>query len=269
VLVDISVRGGSLPKRAKSKKLFSESSLVAQARNAGYWPFRLCFEDGLRRDPALRGKTRVRFVVETSGRVKSERMAFTELKDHTVAKCLSARVRAFHFSPAPTKRVHADATIDLGPGDAPLPEANVADAQGASSSDESGKFDGAAVGRALGDQLSGHVAGCYERGLDRDPRLWGRLAILMDVDTEGRVRGAAEHESRFPDPMVFSCVVEGIQGAALPPPVGGPIQVVWPLKLGSPPLPEVGPGRSGSVQTPVELKRTVAEAGPPRVPVAK
>jgi hypothetical protein len=268
VVVDISVRSGAQPKRAKSKKVFSEASLVAQARNAGYWPFRLCFEDGLRKDPSLRGKTRVRFVVETSGHVKSERMAFTELKDHAVAKCLSARVRALHFSPAPTKRVHADVTIDLGPGDAPLPEADLADAENARASGESGKFDEAVVSRALGDQL-GRITACYEQGLGRDPKLWGRVAILMDVEADGRVRNVVEHESRFPDPTVLSCILDGIRGSLLPAPSGGPARLVWSLKLGTPPLQEVNNGRSGSSQTLGESKRTVAEAGSPRVPVAK
>jgi hypothetical protein len=177
-------------------------------------------------------------------------------------------VRAFHFSPAPTKRGHADATIDLGPGDAPLPEPNLADSSGASTSGESGKFDETALTRALGDQLGGHIAACYERGLGRDPKLWGRLAILMDVDADGRVRSVAEHESRFPDPAVFSCIAEEIRGSFILP-LGGPTRVIWPLKLGAAPLPEAGSGRSGSTQTPVDPKRTVAEAGPPRVPVAK
>jgi hypothetical protein len=268
VLVEISVRNAGLPKRAKSKRAFSEASLVAQTRNAGYWPFRLCFEDGLRRDPALRGKTRVRFVVESSGRVKSERMAFTELKDLGVAKCLSARVRTLHFSPAPAKRVHADVTIDLGPGDAPLPETNLAESPGSAPASEGGKLDEGAVSRALSEQL-GRIAACYEQGLGRDPKLWGRVAILMDVDPDGRVRTAAEYESHFPDPAVPSCAVDGLRGVLLPPPIGGPLRLVWPLKLGTPPLPEVTPGRSGSAQTLVGPKRTVAEAGPPRVPVAK
>lgn len=268
VLVDVSTRNAGLPKRAKSKRLFSEASLVAQARNAGYWPFRLCFEDGLRRDQSLRGKTRIRFTVESNGHVKSERIAFTELSDHAVAKCLSARVRAMHFSPAPPKRVHADVTIDLGPGDAPLPEAGVADASGSSQTSEAVKFDEAAVARALNDQL-GRVSSCYEQGLGRDPKLWGRVAILMDVNPDGRVTAVVEHESRFPDPAVPSCAMDGLRGVVLPPPIGGPLRLVWPLKLGSPPLQEVNNGRSGSSQTLVESKRTVAEAGSPRVPVAK
>jgi hypothetical protein len=266
VLVDISVRSGALPKRGKAKAVLSEASLVAQARSSGYWPFRLCFEDGLRRDQALRGQTRVRFVVETSGRVKSERMAFTELKDRAVAKCLSARVRALRFSPAPMKRVHADAMIDLGPGDAPLPDGNRTEPQGAPPDVAPARLDEGAVARALDDRL-GTIAACYAAGLGRDQRLWGRLAILMDVDAEGQVVRAAEHDSRFPDPGVLACAVEGLRGALLPPAAGGPLRLVWAVKLGNPAPAEPAAGRSGSAQTPLEPKRTVAEAVPPRVPV--
>lgn len=268
VLVDVNVRSGTLPKRAKSKSALSEASLVAQIRNAGYWPFRLCYEDGLRRDSSLRGKTRVRLTVEASGRVNSERMAFTELKDHSVAKCLSARVRALHFSPAPPKRVHADITVDLNPGDAPLPDGIRRDAPVGSAESEGGKLDETAAARALDGRLAA-MTSCYEQGLGRDPKLWGRVAILMDVDGQGRVLSAAEIDSHFPDKVVLACAFEALRGTSLPPPVGGPARVVWAVKLGSPPPQEPASGRTGSVPTPGEPKRTVAEAGPPRVPVAK
>lgn len=269
VLVDVSIRSGSLPKRSKTKSVFSETSLVAQTRNAGYWPFRLCYEEGLRRDPALRGKTRVRFVVESNGRVRSERMAFTELKDHAVAKCLSARVRAMRFSPAPQRRVHADTTIDLGPGDAPLPDSVRAEAANGTAGDPSGiKVDQGAVTRALEERL-GKVTACYEEALARDPKLWGRVAMLMDVDAEGRVLSAAEYGSHFPDPAVPACAVEALRGALVPPCVSGAFRLVWGVKLGTPPAAEAATGRAGSAQTPADQKRTVAEAAPPRVPVAK
>ncbi len=270
VLVDVSIRSGSLPKRSKTKSVFSEASLVAQTRNAGYWPFRICYEEGLRRDPALRGKTRVRFVVESNGHVKSERMAFTELKDHAVAKCLSARVRSIRFSPAPPRRVHADTTIDLNPGDAPLPDSVRAETASVTSGDPAGiKMDQGAVTNALEERL-GKVTTCYEEALARDPKLWGRVAMLMDVDAEGRVLRAAEYESHFPDPAVPACTVEALRGAVVPPPpLSGAFRLVWGVKLGAPPAAEAATGRAGSAQTPADQKRTVAEAAPPRVPVAK
>jgi hypothetical protein len=261
VLVDVGIRTGAIPKRSKSKGVLSEASLVAQARNAGYWPFRLCFEEGLRRDPSLRGKTRVRFTVESSGHVRSEKMAFSELKDQSVGKCLAARTRALHFSPAPSRRVHADITIDLNPGDAPLP-----DWRPSGAGPEAGaKLDESGAARALSDRL-GKVTECYSNGLARDPKLWGRLAILLDIDAEGRVLSASEHDSRFPDRSVSACVLDTLRGAQLPKPEGTPARLVWAVRLGTPPTPETTGGKAGTAATP---KRTVAESVPPRVPVAK
>jgi len=262
VLVDVGIRTGSVPKRSKTKGVLSEAGIVAQARNAGYWPFRLCFEEGLRRDPELRGKTRVRFTIEASGRVRSEKMAFSELKDRGVGKCLAARVRAMHFSPAPPRRVHADITVDLNPGDAPLPESHP---PVSAPSETPTKLDETGMGRALSDRI-GRVNECYSGGLARDPKLWGRLAILLDIDAEGRVVSASEHDSRFPDRAVSACVVDSLRGAHLPKPDGPSSRLVWPLRLGSPPPTESAQGKPGTAATP---KRTVAESVPPRVPVAR
>jgi hypothetical protein len=263
VLVDIGIRSGTLPKRGKSKGVLSEAGLVAQARNAGYWPFRLCFEDGLRRDPSLRGKTRIKFTVEPTGHVKSEKMAFTELKDHAVAKCLSARVRAMHFAPAPPRRVHADATVDLNPGDAPL-----ADCEPASSDEPSGattKVDEAAWEAALAEPLR-KVTDCYMEGLIRDPKLWGRLAMLLEIGADGRVLGAAEHDSRFPDQAVSACAVGNLKETVVTP-VERPTRLIWAVRLGALPAADAAATHPAVATAPSEQKRTVAEGVPPRVPV--
>lgn len=265
VLVDVNMRTGSLPKRSKTKGVLSEASLVAQARNAGYWPFRLCFEEGLRRDPSLRGKTRVKFTVETNGHVKSDRMAFTELKDHGVAKCLAARVHAMHFSPAPARRVHADATVDLNPGDAPLPDSTVTAPDAPDGS--SGKIDENLLATAFAEPLK-KIADCYATGLAHDAKLWGRIAVLVDVDADGRVQNAAERDSRFPDKAVVACAVDAVRQARLSS-TGSREQLIWAVRLGNAPVTDAPSGRSGAAANAPETKRTVAEAAPPRVPVAK
>ena len=91
----------------------------------------------------------------------------------------------------------------------------------------------------------------------------------LAVDAEGKVASVSEYESRFPDPAVSSCALEGLRGAVLPRANGVPGRLIWALRLGTPPAPEGGLGRPGSVSTLAEPKRTVAEAVPPRVPVAK
>lgn len=268
VLVDIGIRSGSLPKRSKPKTVLSEARLVAQARNAGYWPFRLCYEEGLHRDPSLRGKTRVRFTVESDGKVRSEKVAFTELKDRSVGKCLAARVRTLRFSPVPPHRIHADVTIDLNPGDAPLPDSELPRSTGTDSAAAHAKVDEANASRALAEQFP-KVTDCYGSGLARDSKLWGRMALALDIDTEGRIQSAAEHESRFPDRAVLACVLDSLKDVRVPQPEGGATRLVWPLRLGSPPAPEGGLNKAAVGSPPAQTKRTVAEAVPPRVPVAR
>ena len=56
VVVDTTVVAGRLPVRSRHGRrrgVLSQQGLLAQSRTQGYWPFRLCFEDGLRRQQTL------------------------------------------------------------------------------------------------------------------------------------------------------------------------------------------------------------------------
>ncbi|HEX3593893.1 MAG TPA: AgmX/PglI C-terminal domain-containing protein, partial [Polyangiaceae bacterium] len=91
VKVDVSLRPGQLPFQSSRKGVLSETAVLAQSRNHGYWPFRICFEAGLRKDPKLRGKSRLHAVIEPSGHVRAARVVASELDDHEVARCVVAR----------------------------------------------------------------------------------------------------------------------------------------------------------------------------------
>ena len=83
------------------------------------------------------------------------------------------------------------------------------------------------------------VADCYARGAARDPLLWGRLAIRIDLDAVGTVHAATEAESRFPDRDVVACVLDAVRTVAFVPPGSSGSSFIWGLRLGARPSPGV------------------------------
>lgn len=229
VVVDVAVRSGKLPLHATEKGVFSETALLAQARSHGYWPFRLCFEDGLRESGKLHGKTDVRVRIGRDGRVVSTHLGSSELRDDSVQRCLSDRARALHFTPGPRRPVEATLTVDLSPGDAPLPDPRA----GSDANTDAGHIDVAATAVALSD-VPASISTCYLGALAADARLWGRLALQIDVGNDGAVRKVVEHDSRFPARQVVTCAVAAVNGKRLPAPAGGPASFVWAVRLGAP-----------------------------------
>ncbi len=266
VVVDVSLRPRQLPVRSSKKGVLSETAVLAQARNHGYWPFRLCFEQGLRNAPKLRGKTEVHAVVDTAGRVRQGRVASTELEDREVARCLAAHAEQLHFSPPPPRRLGLELLVDLSPGDAPLPELRLPDGDATPSA-----FDPRRVDELLASAV-GPAGACYARARASDPALWGRIGFRVDVDRHGNVT-VREHESRFPDPEVVRCVKDAV--AALPIasalPTQTPASFTWGLRLGSP---QASPGASpGNVPVPAEISLSthtkVADSPDTRLPLAR
>jgi hypothetical protein len=248
VMVDTDVRSGRLPasQREAHGRELSRSGVLAQTRNRGYWPFRLCFEAGLRRAPKLKGKTTVRIVIGRSGSVASGRLVSTELDDREVASCLVAKARSLRFSPPPARKAEVDVSVDLSPGDAPLPGTAAAAAPDGAPCNST--FDARETAVALGAAVI-PATSCYAEGISRDPKLWGRLGLRLDVAADGTLQGVREDESHFPDPRVTACVVSALANVRLPPPHGGPIRLGWGLRFGSPPVPApaAASARPGSV----------------------
>jgi hypothetical protein len=240
ILVDTVVTSGRLPASSSSsnsgrrrKTGLSQVGVLAQTRNRGYWPFRLCYEAGLRPAAKLKGKTHVRMVIGRNGKVTSSRLGSTELADRNVATCLVARTRTLRFSPAPERTAEVDVTVDLSPGDAPLPGSGI-EREGIDEA-PSGTLDLKAMGPALAGALA-PAASCYEEGLARDRALWGRLGIRVEVNAEGTIRSVHEEESRFPDSRVAACVLASVADLRVLAPVGGATHFVWGLRFGSVPI---------------------------------
>jgi hypothetical protein len=58
---------------------------------------RLCYEDGLRRDPGLEGRVSVRFVIDREGSVTTAADAGSDLRDESVVSCMVRDFQALSF----------------------------------------------------------------------------------------------------------------------------------------------------------------------------
>jgi hypothetical protein len=186
-----------IPKESRNAAILSERRLLAIARNRGYWPFRACFEASLRRRPEHPGgASRVRIGIATNGRVTAARRMASELRDDEAERCIERAARTLHFEPAPVRRLDVDLTIELWPGDLPLPRFEVNAPPPA--------FDAAEIARATHARAN-ELAACCAAGIDRDAQLWGRAALRVSIASDGRAAQVREDGSRFPDPEVVRC----------------------------------------------------------------
>jgi hypothetical protein len=203
----------------------AETDVLRTARAKGYWPFRLCYEEGLRRMPKLHGAVRFRVTVGPGGAVRGVRKVASEVGDDAVTSCV---LKAAHgLALAPPERGTPDVTLEvsLWPGDAPVRAASASLARTVEVSD--------ALVAALRARWDG-VRACYAEGLRRTPGLWGRLAMKLHVTAKGEIIEAAEVESHFPDRDVTECALRVYERAGLSP-FGEDRVIVYPLRLGTPP----------------------------------
>jgi len=237
VIVTASVPGARIPERppddhrtGRPTPTLSRGAIEAQARRDGYWPFRLCMEDGLRRQEDLAGKAVVDVSLGPGGRVTGARLVRGTLGDARVEGCVVAAANRLSFTPAPARRLRVRLEIALAPGDAPVlhtgpPEGWTATAPGSLDLD--------ATHRVLLSALPA-LHECHSAGLERDFGLWGRLQLRIDLDERGVPVRVTEEESRFPDPLTTRCACEALQRLALPAPDGGAAALVVGIRFAIP-----------------------------------
>ncbi len=73
---------------------------------------------------------------------------------------------------------------------------------------------------------------CYEAGLRKLPTLSGQVAVHFVIDASGAVsKTEREATTTMPDADVVSCVVRSVATLSFPQPEGGPVDVVYPVRL--------------------------------------
>jgi hypothetical protein len=201
-----------------------EADVLRLARAKGYWPFRLCFEDGLKRAPKLHGTVTMRVTVGANGAPRGVRKVGAEVDDPLVVSCILKAARALSL-PSPQRGTpEVTLQVSLWPGDAPLrstPPPRV-----------SPEVPGALVA-SLREKWP-QVRACYAEGVRRRPGLWGRLAMRFRVTTAGQIVEASEIESHFPDRDVTECTLRAYERAGLAA-SGEERVIVYALRLGAPP----------------------------------
>jgi len=175
------------------------------ARSSGYWPFRECYEEGLRGDQRLSGKVSLELVVNPAGGVDRSMVTASTLRDEIVGACVAREARLLTL-PAATSQTIAKVDVSLALGDEPVTTARTFPS--AESLRQSLRASWDAARR------------CYATGLATHPGVGGRLELRFRVHHDGEIFEVAEvsdHDVRFSDVDVSRCVLGVYRTAELPP----------------------------------------------------
>jgi hypothetical protein len=207
----------------------SPRDVMRALRHDQYWTVRRCYEPKLRDQPKLEGRTVLELVVASDGTVKSARVPKKgrvrddrkhghAMSDRDVVGCLARGFTGIRVPAPRTRTATMQVSIDVWPGDAPLPEP--AGPPGA------GKIDLAKVDEAIA-AARGTITPCFEVA----PRgAWGRTALRVEVGDDGHVDDVDEVETRFADADAIACVSRSLRALTLPSPSGGSAKVIVALR---------------------------------------
>jgi hypothetical protein len=193
IVVDVPRASGAIPADA----------LQRVARDLGYWPFRRCYEEALRRTPTVHGTVFLRVAVAADGSV--ERIAVAEpaqdpvLSEPAVSGCVARETAGIAFEGGDAES-EAILAVVLTPGDTPLPSAPAA--AGAASLRDALRALWPAAGR------------CYEAGLKRHRWLGGPMELRFAFEDDFSL-DVVEAGTRFADGAVTDCVKDVYRGSHL------------------------------------------------------
>jgi len=185
-----------------------------------------CYRLGAHKDQSLKGKTTIRFQVSRAGKTSRAAATGSTLPDKEVVSCLAREVNSLALDRAKSGS-SVTATIQVYPGDEPLPPPASAVKPGR------GAVPPADVKRVV-EEARPRIEACYRAALGALPELWGRIGARIHVTASGKVDEAFETESRFPEEGVTRCVLRELRAIELPPPSGGDVRIVVPIRLSPP-----------------------------------
>jgi hypothetical protein len=70
---------------------------------------------------------------------------------------------------------------------------------------------------------------CYQKALQTNPELGGRISARMLVGDDGRVKSIEPICTSLDDPAVVDCVIDVFRQLEFPRPEGGPVQLEYPV----------------------------------------
>jgi hypothetical protein len=171
------------------------------ARNLGYWPFRQCYENGLRRNQQLAGKVSLELGVAPGGAVDRSVIVGTTLRDEISAACVAREAQGLALPSGDSEgSVRMDVSLATGDEPVPVPRPTV-------------------LADSLREALRtswDRVRSCYAGKLADHPTAGGEMDLDFRVLTSGQVIEVAEGEPRFNDVAVTRCVLGVYRGMTLP-----------------------------------------------------
>lgn len=179
----------------------SATDVQRLARSVGYWPFRHCYEEGLRRDQHMGGKVAMDLSVAPGGAVDHANIASATLRDESVVLCVARE--ASHLALASGESATtAKLEVTLSTGDEPVPVPHAA--PHADDLREALRASWPAVRQ------------CYAGELARHPDAGGRMELRFRVHGNGEIAEVSEGDTRFGDVAVTRCVLGVYRNAKLP-----------------------------------------------------
>jgi len=95
-----------------------------------------------------------------------------------------------------------------------------------------GFLDPALIQAVVRDNLAS-IRYCYEKELNRDPKLAGKIIVQFIIDLSGTVTEAKVENSMMKDPIVEDCITRRIKRWRFPKPQGGDVVVSYPFVFSS------------------------------------
>ena len=92
-----------------------------------------------------------------------------------------------------------------------------------------GKLDPAIVQRKVHDKRD-EIRACYQKGIDKDPKLSGKVVVRFTIGVDGVPTDVADDGSTLPDVGVVDCVVKAFTTIRFAPlEEGKPVRVTYPI----------------------------------------
>jgi TonB family protein len=91
-----------------------------------------------------------------------------------------------------------------------------------------GLLDAAEVARVVKSRITA-IQMCYQKGLNKNYGLEGKIKVRFTIGTSGRVTKASIEENTLGDPEVGACVLDKVQSFAFSKPEGGSVDYVFPF----------------------------------------
>jgi TonB family protein len=147
----------------------------------------------------------------------------------TPSDCATGVAVAFSSLPGPSGRGLTDRPAAARPADA-TPDVD-AKPEPATPPPVSDEFCDKRDIRVAMNRAKGSFRFCYQRELQSNPELTGRVVLRFTIGTDGRPKGASIASSTLGNKTAHSCILKTAQRMTFKPPKGGVCPVRWPFNF--------------------------------------